>query len=81
VTKAHGIDLVNHATADLVVLLGAAGFRADSRVAKMRRDLGGLLYADGIHDSLYRAAGRQHTTRPRTAAASLRALESLPRPA
>ncbi|WP_280458863.1 hypothetical protein [Nocardia carnea] len=23
--------------------------------------MGALLYADGIHDSLYRAAGKQHT--------------------
>ena len=39
---------------------GAAGFRADSQIAKTRRDLNGLLYADGIHDSLYRAAGKHH---------------------
>ncbi|RAS59007.1 cyclohexanecarboxyl-CoA dehydrogenase [Lentzea atacamensis] len=60
-TKAHGIDTANSATAELALLLGASGFRADCRTAKTRRDLGGLLYADGIHDSLYRTAGKQHT--------------------
>jgi len=44
------------------LLLGAAGYRADSPVAKASRDLGGLLYADGIHDNLYRSAGTHHTT-------------------
>ncbi|WP_280393540.1 acyl-CoA dehydrogenase family protein [Nocardia brasiliensis] len=80
VTKAHGIDLANQAAAELALLLGAGGFCADSQVAKTRRDLNGLLYADGVHDSLYRAAGRQHITRPSTAGA-VRALEPLPRPA
>ncbi|MEV0108114.1 acyl-CoA dehydrogenase family protein [Nocardia sp. NPDC050799] len=61
-TKAHGIDAANLALKDLSLLLGAAGFRADSQVAKTRRDLGGLMYADGIHDSLYLAAGKQHMT-------------------
>lgn len=31
---------------------------ADSALVKARRDLNGLLYADGIHDSLYRTVGR-----------------------
>ena len=61
-TKAHGIDTANSATAELALLLGASGFRADCQTAKTRRDLSGLLYADGIHDSLYRTAGKQHTT-------------------
>jgi hypothetical protein len=30
-------------------------------LAKARRDLNGLLYADGIHDSLYRTVGRTVT--------------------
>lgn len=60
-TKAHGMDTANSATAELALLLGAAGFRADCQTAKIRRDLNGLLYADGIHDSLYRTAGKQHT--------------------
>lgn len=58
--KAHGIDTANSSAAELALLLGAAGFRADSQIAKTRRDLNGLLYADGIHDSLYRTAGKHH---------------------
>lgn len=78
-TKAHGVDVANQSAADLVLLLGAAGFRADGQMAKIRRDLSGLLYADGIHDSLYRTAGKQHIThRDTTAAVPLRTLESLP---
>ncbi|MFD1145639.1 acyl-CoA dehydrogenase family protein [Saccharothrix hoggarensis] len=61
--KAHGVDTADSITAELALLLGAAGFRADCRTAKTRRDLGGLLYADGIHDSLFRAAGKHHTGR------------------
>lgn len=60
--KAHGIDTANQAAAELALLLGAAGFRADCQIAKTRRDLNGLLYADGIHDSLYRTAGKHHAT-------------------
>ncbi len=44
------------------------GARPAERVVELdheaRRDLNGLLYADGIHDSLYRAVGRALTTRP-----------------
>ncbi|MGH3695197.1 MAG: acyl-CoA dehydrogenase family protein [Pseudonocardiaceae bacterium] len=65
--KAHGVDTANYTTAELALLLGATGFRADSPIAKVRRDLAGLLYADGIHDSLYRAAGKNHTASPGTA--------------
>lgn len=61
-TKAHGIDTANSVTAELALLLGASGFRADCQTAKTRRDLSGLLYADGIHDSLYRTVGKRHTT-------------------
>ncbi|WP_280424416.1 acyl-CoA dehydrogenase family protein [Nocardia carnea] len=61
VMKAHGIDLADRATTDLMPLVGATGFRADGQLVKIRRDLGALLYADGVHDSLYRAAGKQHT--------------------
>jgi hypothetical protein len=43
--------------ADLAPLLGAAGFMRRSAIAKARADLTGLLYADGIHDSLYRSGG------------------------
>lgn len=65
--KAHGIDTANSAAAELALLLGAAGFRADCQTAKTRRDLNGLLYADGIHDSLYRTAGKHHITEQDTA--------------
>jgi alkylation response protein AidB-like acyl-CoA dehydrogenase len=64
--KAHGIDTANQASAELALLLGASGFRADSQISKTRRDLNGLLYADGIHDALYRTAGLRHTS-PSTA--------------
>ncbi|WP_143532309.1 acyl-CoA dehydrogenase family protein [Saccharothrix sp. ALI-22-I] len=66
-TKAHGIDTANASTAELALLLGAAGFRHDCQTAKTRRDLAGLLYADGIHDSLYRMAGKHHTEDHHTA--------------
>jgi alkylation response protein AidB-like acyl-CoA dehydrogenase len=59
-TKAHGVDTAHQAVAELALLLGATGFQAASPIAKTRRDLIGLLYADGIHDSLYRAAGKHH---------------------
>ena len=58
--KAHGIDTANQAAAELALLLGAASFRDNCQIAKTRRDLNGLLYADGIHDSLYRAAGKHY---------------------
>jgi hypothetical protein len=60
--KAHGTETAHRAAAELALLLGATGYRADSPIAKTHRDLGGLLYADGIHDSLYRTAGKHHTT-------------------
>ncbi len=41
---------------------GGTSFTADCGTAKARRDLNALLYADGIHDSLYRSAGRSLTT-------------------
>jgi alkylation response protein AidB-like acyl-CoA dehydrogenase len=66
-TKAHGIDTANSAAAELALLLGASEFRADCQTAKTRRDLCGLLYADGIHDSLYRTAGKQHAATKDTA--------------
>jgi hypothetical protein len=58
--KAHGVDTAHRLTTELAPLLGASGFRADCQAAKARRDLAGLLYADGIHDSLYLAAGKRH---------------------
>lgn len=59
--KAHGVDVAYTTTSELTLLVGALGFTAESALAKARRDLNGLLYADGIHDSLYRAAGRALT--------------------
>lgn len=59
--KAHAADTAHAAVSDLVLLAGAAGFTATSRLAKAERELRALLYADGIHDSLYRAAGRALT--------------------
>jgi alkylation response protein AidB-like acyl-CoA dehydrogenase len=67
--KAHGADTASQATSELALLIGAAGFTADSRTAKGRRDLNALLYADGIHDSLYRAAGRSLVTYVRSSGA------------
>lgn len=61
--KAHAVDTANATTSDLTLLVGAAGCTASSPLEKARRDLRALLYADGIHDSLYRAAGRALLTR------------------
>lgn len=55
--KAMGVDIAYQATADLAPLLGARGFQRISPIAKARGDLTALLYADGIHDTLYRAGG------------------------
>lgn len=57
VGKAAGIDTSVRAVADLAPLIGAAGFQRAHPIAKARADLTGLLYADGIHDSLYRSGG------------------------
>ncbi|MFD4210202.1 acyl-CoA dehydrogenase family protein, partial [Micromonospora tulbaghiae] len=62
--KAHAVDTAHRALQELPLLVGAGGFRADSTLAKARADIGGLLYADGIHDSLLRSAGRTLTTPP-----------------
>lgn len=59
--KAHSADVAYRAASELALLVGASEFVADSRTAKTRRDLNALLYADGIHDSLYRSAGRSLT--------------------
>ncbi len=69
--KAHGVDTAYQAAAELALLAGAGGFAAGSRIAKARRDLNGLCYADGIHDSLYRAAGRTLTAAAPTVAAAI----------
>jgi alkylation response protein AidB-like acyl-CoA dehydrogenase len=59
--KAHGVDTAYQAASELALLTGAAGFTASSPLAKALADLSALRYADGIHDSLYRAAGRALT--------------------
>jgi len=56
--KAHAVDAANAAVADLALLAGAGGCAVGSPLEKASRDLRALLYADGIHDSLYRAVGR-----------------------
>jgi len=72
--KAHGVDVAYAAASGLALLAGAPGFAADSPLEKARRDLNGLLYSDGIHDSLYRAVGRALT------AGALRPNARVPRP-
>jgi hypothetical protein len=72
--KAHAADIAYQAASELALLEGAAGFTANSLAVKVRADLNALLYADGIHDSLYRSAGRSLITNavqalPGTAAA------------
>jgi hypothetical protein len=57
VGKAAGVDTAHRAITDLAPLLGACGFQQASPIAKARADLTGLLYADGVHDSLYRSGG------------------------
>ncbi|MDF3149402.1 MULTISPECIES: acyl-CoA dehydrogenase [unclassified Streptomyces] len=56
--KVHGVETAHRAVQDLAPLVGASGFRADSPISRARTDLGGLLYADGIHDALLRSVGR-----------------------
>ncbi|WP_312034249.1 acyl-CoA dehydrogenase family protein [Actinoplanes sp. TBRC 11911] len=55
--KAAGVDTAVRAVTDLAPLIGAAGYQRRHPVAKACADLTGLLYADGIHDSLYRSGG------------------------
>ncbi|HKM78866.1 MAG TPA: acyl-CoA dehydrogenase [Candidatus Bathyarchaeia archaeon] len=56
--KAHSVDTAYRAVSDLTILAGASSYQAHDRLSKVQRDLQGLLFADGIHDALYRAAGR-----------------------
>ncbi|MQA25266.1 MAG: hypothetical protein GEU94_07310 [Micromonosporaceae bacterium] len=58
VGKAYGVETALSAVDELAPLVGAAGFTADSPLAKARADLAALRYADGIHDSLYRSGGK-----------------------
>ncbi|MDH6574408.1 hypothetical protein P3T29_000023 [Kitasatospora sp. MAP5-34] len=66
--KATAVDTANRAVAELSLLVGAGGLQAHSTLAKARAGLGGLLYADGIHDSLLRSGGRTLTTAARARA-------------
>ncbi|MGV9976088.1 hypothetical protein ACWDUH_00225 [Micromonospora wenchangensis] len=72
VGKAAGVDTAVRAVADLAPLIGAAGFQRAHPIAKARADLTGLLYADGIHDSLYRSGGITLLTEPVTEVAPIR---------
>lgn len=65
--KAYGVDAAYRAVSELALLAGASGFVAGCATAKAVRDLNALLYADGIHDSLYRAAGRTLTAQAENA--------------
>ncbi|WP_198586871.1 acyl-CoA dehydrogenase family protein [Glycomyces xiaoerkulensis] len=56
--KAHGVDVAVQAVDRLAPLIGAVGFQRSHPIAKARSDLAALQYADGIHDSLYRSAGK-----------------------
>ncbi|GAB3424406.1 acyl-CoA dehydrogenase family protein [Flindersiella endophytica] len=56
--KASGVDAACRAVGELIPLVGASGFAAGSRLVKVRNDLAALVFADGVHDSLYRAGGR-----------------------
>jgi alkylation response protein AidB-like acyl-CoA dehydrogenase len=56
--KASGVDAACRTVGELVPLVGASGFAAGSRLVKVRNDLAALMFADGVHDSLYRAGGR-----------------------
>ena len=57
--KAHGVDAAVRVANRLAPLIGAAGFQRSHPVAKARFDLAALQYADGIHDGLYRSAGKE----------------------
>ena len=56
--KAHGVDTAYQAVVDLAPLIGAPGYQRDSVTSKILADLGGLRLADGVHDELYRSAGK-----------------------
>jgi alkylation response protein AidB-like acyl-CoA dehydrogenase len=56
--KAFADAATSAAVSELSLLAGAAGWVVGSPLEKAVRDLRALQYADGIHDSLYRSAGR-----------------------
>ena len=57
VNKAAGVDTAHRVVGEVAPLVGAAGFQHSHPIARARADLTGLLYADRIHDSLYRSGG------------------------
>jgi alkylation response protein AidB-like acyl-CoA dehydrogenase len=59
VGKASGVDAAFRAINELAPLIGAIGYQRAHPIAKARIDVAGLLYADGVHDSLYRAGGQR----------------------
>lgn len=61
--KAGGVDAACRVVDELLPLGGAAGFRRSSRLVKVRGDLAGYGFADGVHDALHRSAGK-HLLRP-----------------
>lgn len=77
VGKAAGVDTAVRAVADLAPLIGAAGFQRAHPIAKARADLTGLLYADGIHDSLYRSGGVSLLAAPSSNTTPTRADEAM----
>src|SRR5690606_35731683 len=56
--KAGGIDAACRVVDERLPLGGAAGFRRHDRLVKVRNDLTGFCFADGVHDGLYRSAGK-----------------------
>lgn len=48
VVKAYGVDTSYQAVDELMLLVGAAGYRSGHWLDKAKRDLNGLLYADGM---------------------------------
>jgi alkylation response protein AidB-like acyl-CoA dehydrogenase len=77
--KAHAVDAAFGIVDELAPFTGAAGFTATSPLVKIRAGLSALRYADGIHDSLYRSAGK--TLLAATPASAPAAVIPLPRPA
>jgi alkylation response protein AidB-like acyl-CoA dehydrogenase len=57
--KAHGVDTALRAAELMATVVGAPSYQMDHPIAKIRRDLEGLRFADGIHSELNRSAGRE----------------------
>jgi alkylation response protein AidB-like acyl-CoA dehydrogenase len=56
--KAYSVDNAYRIVSELAIFAGAKSYQTHDKLNKVQRDLQGFLYADGIHDALYRAAGR-----------------------